>query len=532
MISPRFSGQAGPPPPGQVILELQGMTMLYPGTVALNHVDLEVRTGECHGIIGKNGAGKTTLMKIISGLVAPTSGLMFIRGRSIKSLSRQRSRREGISIVTQEPQIIPEFTVAENLFYPDYPLRRGRRLDWTAMFDRAEDTVARAGFHLNVRAKGSDLTISEQQLLLVLKAFFVDDSPMVILDEVTAALTMKDQEFLFDIVDRQRVQGKAILFISHRLGEILRVCDRITVLRDGRKITTRPAAALSETDLSGLIVGRDKATELDLAPSGTSPADLQAEAILTVTGLILGGCYRDMSFSLRRGEILGLAGLRGSGRTELLKTIAGALTPDAGTIRLDGRPARMTSPAQALKAGVVYLPEDRDLEGLIEILSVKVNLTLSALKNLTKGGLILKKNEDRIAGELVRSLNILTASPEQEVRSLSGGNRQKVVIGKLMSARPRVYLLDEPTKGMDIGAKKAVLSLIRDRLTREAGVILTSPGLEDLIEVCDRILVLFEGRVVREFQRTDFDPGSIYLAMQGVEGGPGADANISFVGGD
>ncbi|MFH1138886.1 MAG: sugar ABC transporter ATP-binding protein [Pseudomonadota bacterium] len=503
--------------PGETLLRLSDISMLYPGVVALNKVSLEVRAGECHGVIGKNGAGKTTLMKIISGIIKQSEGRIFIGNQEIKSLSRRKSREHGISIVTQEPQIIPDFTVAENLFYPDYLGKKGGLIDWNKIFERAEQTAAQAQFRINVQAKAGDLSISEQQLLLVFKAFFVDDDQVVILDEVTAALTRKDQEFLFDLIDRQTKRGKAILFISHRLGEIVRVCSRVTVLRDGKKIATEEVKDLDEEKLSRLIVGEEFQTASVREPRPDASRDARPLEVLAVQGLTNAPLFQDVSFSLKKGEILGLAGLRGSGRTELLKTLAGVYRPDEGRIWLKGREVRFSSPAQALEQGVVYLPEDRDAEGLIEILGVGFNLSLSSLRKITKNLLLQKRLEEETSAGLIRLLAIRTAGLEQEVKSLSGGNRQKVVVGRLMSAGPEVYLLDEPTKGVDIGAKKNILEIIRDQLTRHAGVILTSPSLEDLAEVCDRMLVLYEGRIAREFSRDDFNQGLIYQAMQGVE---------------
>ncbi|MEW5722498.1 MAG: sugar ABC transporter ATP-binding protein [Thermodesulfobacteriota bacterium] len=506
-------------PVRETILRLSGITMLYPGTVALNNVSFDVRAGECHGIIGKNGAGKTTLMKIISGIVKQTQGRIFLHDREIGSLSRRQSKEAGISIVTQEPQVIPDFTVAENLYFPDYLMKSARRIAWRDIAQKAEEVVDRAGFHLNVQAKGSDLSISEQQLLLVLKAFYVDENRIVILDEVTAALTQKDQEFLFQVIGRETGRGKAVLFISHRLGEIVRICDRVTVLRDGRKIITENMAALDEQKLSGLIVGEDYTADLACAEGRSARGSSSGDgALLSVRSLTNGGMFHDVSFDLYPGEILGLAGLRGSGRTEVMKTIVGLFRPDDGEIILDGQKVRPSNPAWALRKGIVYLPEDRDMEGLIEILSVRFNLSLSSIWKFTRNGIIKKDWEQESASDLVSRLCIQTAGLEQEVRSLSGGNRQKVVVGRLMAASPRVYLLDEPTKGVDIGAKKTILGLVRDLLVKEgSGVILTSPGLEDLLAVCDRILVLFEGRVAGEFGPAEFNQARIYAAMQGLD---------------
>ena len=500
---------------GEKLLDLREISMIYPGTIALNKVNLNVRAGECHGIIGKNGAGKTTLMNVISGIIHPSEGRIFIHDSEIRSFSRKKSKKEGIFIITQEPQVIPDFTVAENLFYPDYIQKRDGRIDWRELFAKAGETVREAGLNLNVQANAGDLSISEQQLLLILKAFYLSDDQVVILDEVTAALTKNDQEFLFELIRKQTAAGKAILFISHRLSEIMKVCDRISVLRDGKKIATKRLDEVTETDLSSLIVGNDFVEE-SWENETQDSASREGELLLRANDLTVAGCIHNINLELRRGEVVGLAGLRGSGRTELLKTIVGAFRKDEGTIHTDGENVEFKNPGQALKRGIVYLPEDRDQEGLIQILSVKANLTLSSIRNHTGLFFIKEKEERQKAGELVDALDIRATSLEQEVQSLSGGNRQKVVIGKLILSSPRIYLLDEPTKGIDITSKMTILDIIRNRLTKNAAVVLTSPSLEELIQVSNRIIVLHEGKMVREFVQKDFDHEKIYLAMQNI----------------
>jgi len=499
-----------------VILQLFDITKLYPGTLALHNVSMEVRAGEVHGIIGKNGAGKTTLMGIISGIVNPTEGDIFIGSKHFKSLSRARAKKEGVSIVTQEPQLIPDFTVAENLFTPDFICTWGKRIHWREIYSRAEQIINRANLNMNVRARASDLTISEQQIVLVLKACYIENSQVIILDEVTASLSQKDQRFLYSIIRAQQGAGKAVLFISHRLAEILEVCDRVSVLRDGRLIATQERSALDEEKLSYYIIGKGYDEFRKFGYSEESVRKHAEEEVISIENLTRAGAFHDITFHLHKGEILGLAGLRGSGRTEILKTIAGIDHPDGGIIRVGKQEKRLASPSHALRNGIVYLPEDKDNEGLIEILSVTKNLTLSSLNSLMRGLLIDRKDEEKVADALIDTLSIQTPSTEQEVRYLSGGNKQKVVVGKILAANPRVFLLDEATKGIDIAAKRTILGIIREKLTESAGIILTSPGLEDLMLVCDRVLVLYEGAIIREFSKEEFAEGDIYLAMQGV----------------
>lgn len=501
----------------KVLFKLKNISKLYPGTVALNNVSVDIKTGECHGIIGKNGAGKTTLVKIISGVIPPSKGQLIINGKPCNKLTRRQAKKLGISIVTQEPQVIPEFSVAENLLFPDYPCVAGKKIKWKRMHQRSEEVLKQADFSLDLRKTGGDLSVSEQQLLLVIKAFFVDHNDIVILDEVTTALSRQDQEYLYGLIDQQKRKGKAILFISHRMAEIIRICDRITVLRDAKKITSREKKDLSESDLSRLIVGDSydaKGTEFaipDITYSHNSPR----RSLLAIEDLTIAGKFHNISLVLKQGEVIGLAGLRGSGRTALMKSIAGIHRSDLGNISLKGISVCFKHPGNALQAGVAYLPEDRDHEGLVEVLSVKSNITLSSLLKFTKKYIINTKKENQAAQNMIDDLDIKVATREQEVKTLSGGNRQKVVIARLMTAEPKVFLLDEPTKGIDIGAKRAVLTTIRNELTKAGGIIMTSPSIEDLMLVCDRIMVLYEGRIVKEFNREEFNQNRIYLTLQG-----------------
>jgi len=503
-------------PRGEAALQLKNITKIYPGTVALQKVNLEVMQGEVHGIIGKNGAGKSTLVGIISGMVAPSSGEMVIKGRNLAHLSRLDAKREKIAIVPQEPQVISDFTVAENLFLGDYP-RRGPCVDWPEMFRRAEGILRRAGLNINVRAKGEDLSISEQQLLLLAKACYVEQAEIIILDEVSASLSHDDEDIFFTLLGEQKRMGKTIILISHRTDDILRVCDRVTVIRDGRSIKTIPCEGLDRQQLSALIVGDDVGGAQRII-AGSPRSKAEGEVVLKVEGFTRAGCFENIRFVLNKGEIIGLAGLRGSGRTELLKSIAGIESRDAGTLEIAGRRCTVASPSQALERGIVYLPEDREKEGLIAGLSVRENLVLNSLSQISKVSLIDRKMEDSLVSKLIEAFGIVTATPEQEAGQLSGGNKQKVVVGRISAFGPLVYLLDEPTRGIDIAAKDSILRNIRDRLAAQAGVVITSPGLDDLLLVCDRILVLFKGRIVAEFERAEFNEGRIFMAMQGELG--------------
>jgi ABC-type sugar transport system ATPase subunit len=495
-------------------LKLQNISKIYPGTVALHKVNIEIRKGEVHGIIGRNGAGKSTLVEIIAGINTPTGGQIIFDDKSFDSLTRISARKKKIAFVPQEPQLILDFTVAENLFISDYT-RMGKLINWPALYARAEKVVKKAGLNMNVRIKAGDLSISEQQLLLVLKACYVEEAQIIILDEASASLSQKDEDMLYRIIQERKKDGNTILFISHRADELLKVCDRVTVLRDGSSITTKDCADLDKDTLSALIVGTDSENENGSGIMSSPVLKETGDTVLSVENLTKLGVYHKITFDLRKGEILGLAGLRGSGRTEIFRGIIGIDPPDEGLIYVNGVKRRFAAPSEALKEGVVYLSEDREKEGLIKILSVRENLILNSLNKITKCLIVNRKKEKETVANLITRLDIKAASPEQEVSQLSGGNKQKVVVGKISAALPHVFLLDEPTKGVDISAKQGILNIIKNNLSKDAGIVITSPGLEDLINICDRILILFKGRITGEFLRGEFREGDLYLAIQG-----------------
>jgi len=498
------------------IVQFRNVTKIYSGTIALRKVNISIKRGEVHGIIGKNGAGKTTLVGIMSGIITPTEGEIFVKDMKYKMLSRIRAKKEGISIITQDPQVIPDYTVAENLFTPDYICSWNKIIDWKEIYLKAEQIINKNQINISSYEKVSDLSISEQQLLLVLKACYVDNAQIIIFDEVSSSLTKKDENILYNIIKQQKRKGKAIIFISHRMNEILEVCDRVTVLRDGVVIVTEERCNLNENRLSSFIVGKDynyKKNKNEVEPNKENVNEI----VLSVDNFTKFSVFQNITLKLKRGEIIGLAGLRGSGRTEIFKAIVGINPADEGWIKIGKEKSRFMNPSQALQSGIVYLPEDRDNEGLIDILSVRENLTLSSLSYLTKMGLINKDRERELTINFIKILSISTPSSEEEVKNLSGGNKQKVMLGKILATNPVVYLLDEPTKGIDISTKKDILKIIKEKLSKSAGVILTSPGLEDLILICDRILVLYKGKIIDEFSKKEFREADLYLAMQGMK---------------
>ena len=497
-------------PPSNSVLMLDGITKVYPGTIALEDVHFEALPGEVHGLIGKNGAGKSTLVGILSGLVEPTSGSVVLNGRPFSSLSRSRAKREGVAIVPQEPEIVLDLSVAENLFLGELENSAGF-VSWRKLRTDARRVLDRFGLALDVDLQARDLSLSERQLLLILKACVVEDAKIVVLDEASASLSRNDGSILKRIVGDLKASGKAILYISHHIDELLEICDRLTVLRDGRVVETCTKDLLDHRSLAELVVGESFAAP----PSAGMRRNHFGEEILRIVGLTRWGAFRNIDCTLRRGEILGIAGLRGSGRTELLKAISGIEPADAGRMSLKGKAVAFRRPSEALREGVAYLPEDRESEGIIRTFSIGDNLLLNSIAKFSRNGFVAWGEARRRAAEIFSDVQIHAFSMEQNAEELSGGNKQKVVIGRIMSNEPEIYLLDEPTRGVDIGAKRSILSLVNGPLRENAGVILTSPGLDDLLDVCDRILVLYRGNPVREYEREDFDEKSLFMDMQG-----------------
>lgn len=511
------------------ILEVRSLLKVFPGTIALENVNIKLRSGEVHGIVGKNGAGKSTLVNILSGIMPPSDGKIIFKGyeKEYTFLTPKKAKKEGIIIVTQKPEVIPDFNIVQNLFLPQYRETKIKTLKWKEMFFRAKKVFEKAGFDIDLTRKMSDLTLSEQQLFLVLKAFYIDNQNIVLLDEVTNSFSKKEQDFFFELINEQKKSGKSIIFISHRIDEVLSICDRVTVMRDGKVVLTAKRSSLNKEKICSLIVGEENYNQFyetdasfSIQKSREGAQNKQENTVLTVEGLTREGFFKEINFTLKMGEILGLAGLVGSGRTEILKAISGIDPAEKGWVILEGvAKKKFLNSWDAIQNGIVYLTENRDEDGLVNILSVRKNLTLSYLVSLAKDFLIKRRKEEDLSKELIDRFEIVTASSEEEVQNLSGGNRQKVLFGRVTSTKAKVFLLDEPIKGIDIASKEVILRAIRERLSVSAGVIVTSPGIDDLLSVCDRILVLFEGKITCEFKREEFNELEIFQSVQGLTTG-------------
>jgi ribose transport system ATP-binding protein len=471
----------------------------YPGTVALDGVSLDFDGGRIHALIGKNGAGKSTFVKILAGAVRPTSGTILVDGAPIELRSPREALARGIAAVHQELSLVPGLTVAENVLLGRLPRSHGPLIDWPAAFKRAQEVLDDLGVAVDVREQAGRLGVARQQLVEIAKAMSYNPA-VLLLDEPTSALARQEAEHLFSLLRRLASRGVVILYVSHRLDEILRIADTVNVLRDGRHVGSLERSEVTTARMVHLMFG---AEVLQTRPTDLRPA---AHPAMTVSGLSRAGAFEDISFTLREGEILGIAGVLGSGRTEILRALFGAEPPERGTVEIGGQRVRPASPAQMKELGVVLAPEDRKVEGLVQGLSTRVNMAMAGLRRIARRGFITRARETAVALERVRELQIHVPDLEAPVSSLSGGNQQKVVLGKWLTIRPKVLLLDEPTRGIDVHAKQQIFGILFDLSRRGIGAVVVSSELEELLMVCHRILILTNGRVTGEL-----DAGSASL---------------------
>jgi ribose transport system ATP-binding protein len=486
------------------LISIERVTKRFPSVVALDDVSLQIVRGECHAIVGENGAGKSTLMKILSGVITQYEGGIRLRGQPVRFTSTRDAERAGVNMIHQELTLVEQLTAAANVF-----LGRETRLPLGLLDDRsmeraAGDLLAQLECHVPPSARTGDLRVGDQQLVEIAKALSLD-SDILIMDEPTSALAEAEVERLYRVVARLRQQGVTILYISHKLDEIFRLSDRVSVLRDGQLVTTRQTADTNPKEVTHLMVGREMGT-VDLG-SSRKPG----RVVLDVTDLALPwpGHARQwrlkgINFSVHRGETVGLAGLMGAGRTELLECLFGASEQrPTGLIELEGEPVDFRHPSDAKRAGIALVTEDRKRLGLFSLLSVGENITMCTLPRAVRAGWISRSREQDMAGRIADRLAVKTSGLDAPVTSLSGGNQQKTIIGRWLLTNPRVLLLDDPTRGVDVGAKAELYRLMDELCRAGIAIILTSSELPELLTVCDRILVLSEGRLTAEFSREE-----------------------------
>ena len=498
-------------------LQMRGVSKRYGGTQALRNVDFSARRGEVHAIVGENGAGKSTLTRILTGAIQADAGEILLDGEPQAIDSPLRGQQLGIRMVHQHVHLVPNLSVTENILLGSMPTARVNWwIDWPAAHRRAQEILAAIGFQgIDVRARVARLSASQQQVVEIAKAVAVTPR-ILIMDEPSAVLAQEDLKTLFALVGRLREQGVLVLYISHRLDELYAIADRVTVLKDGTLVGTVDPRQTDKDGLIRLMVGR---TLAEIFPR--RQPRIGAE-VLSLRGLSRAGRFREVSFALAEGEIVGLYGLIGSGRTEVARCAFGADQPTAGEIRLDGRALRPRSPRDALRAGIAMLTEDRIGDGLVLGLSIRDNVSLASFDAMSRWGVLNRRRQSTLVQSKVRDVEVRPAEIERLVRTLSGGNQQKVVLAKWLLTRARILLLDEPTRGVDVAAKKEIYATVAGLADRGMAILLISSELPELLGMSDRILVMREGRLVGAFARAQANEERILASAAGVGGGANA----------
>ena len=491
---------------------MEGISKAFPGVQALKDVTFEVNRGEIHALVGENGAGKSTLMKILTGALSLDEGQIVLRSRPVEIGSPADAQALGISMIHQELSLISHLTVGQNIYLGREPrARMPGFIDWSALYRDAQQLLDRLNVKVNARAKVLGLSIAQQQMVEVAKALSLN-ADLIAMDEPTSALTERETEVLFDVMRSLKEQGVSLIFISHRLEEIFQVADRVTVLRDGQFIGTVPITELDEDHIVRMMVGRE------LGEMYPRTEGQRREVVLEADNLHDGRELHGVDLKLHRGEILGIAGLVGAGRTALAETLFGIRPAVAGEVRVEGRPVKLDSPGQAIRAGMGLVPEDRKLQGLFMNMTVRENIVLSAMDKVAAWGFVNFAAANQLAGDLVNKLDIRTPSLRQRIRNLSGGNQQKVIIARWLTLRPQVLILDEPTRGIDVGAKAEIHALMSQLVQEGVGVLMISSELPEVMGVSDRILVMHEGRITGEFTRDQATQDDIMHAATGGKG--------------
>lgn len=488
----------------QKLLQMSGIEKRFAGVHALKGVDFELESGEVHALLGENGAGKSTLMKILAGIYPVDEGEIFIEGNKVSINSVKDAQALGISIIHQEISLVPHLSVAENIFLGKEPVTKTGWIDWKKMIEETRKTLQQFGLELSPEVPVKKLTVAQQQMIEIIKAVSFR-AKMIVMDEPTSSLTEKEVEFLFQTIGHLKEQGVGIVYISHRMNELFAITDRITVLRDGALIGTVRTKDTTADQLISMMVGRELTQYYikDTAPENGG------EIVLSVHNLSKKGVLNDASFELKKGEILGFAGLVGAGRSELMKCIFGLDAFDEGEIRIDGKPLIIRNPNDAIKHGIAYVTENRKEEGLFLIRSVQYNITIKVLDKFIKWFRVNARYEDQKTRQFINELSIKTPNPDQEVRNLSGGNQQKVLISRWLATNPRILILDEPTRGVDVGAKAEIYAIMNRLVKEGVSIIMISSELPEVINMSDRIAVMYKGGIRTILNRDEFSQETI-----------------------
>jgi rhamnose transport system ATP-binding protein len=509
--SPQPSGDRSEPDAAgrsDAVLSLRNAAKSFGAVQAVINASLELYPGEAHALVGENGAGKSTVVKMLAGVHQPDSGQLLVDGRPVWLTGPAAAREAGIAVIYQEPILFPDLTVAENIYMGRQPLRSGRRIDRRAMRAEVSALFGRLGVRMDPDRICRGLSIADQQLVEIAKALSLE-ARIIVMDEPTAALSAVEVSRLFTIVSTLRAAGSAVLFISHRLEEVFELCQRVTVMRDGRKVLGRELAGLTPDDLVRAMVGRDLSARLS---GGGGKA---GEPVLQVERLTREGVFIDISLTVRAGEVVALAGLVGAGRSEVARAIFGIDRYDAGTVSIRGRALRKASPTSAMAAGLGFVPEDRRQQGLVMDMSIQENVALASLSRIGRAGLVTAGSERRFAADWVARLQVKYGRLADPVSRLSGGNQQKVVLARWLGREPTVLIVDEPTRGIDIATKAEVHALLGELAASGVAVLVISSELPEVLRLGDRILVLREGRLAAEFDRADATEENLMAAATG-----------------
>ncbi len=493
------------------LLSMQNISKAFAGIPALSSASLEVAEGEVHALIGQNGAGKSTMIKILTGYVSRDAGDLSFDGAPFESRSPQDAQHKGISTIYQEINLVPFRSITENICL-GREIRRFGLLDWKAMDEEARTLLARFNINLDVRKPLADFNTATQQMVAIARAIGFK-AKLVIMDEPTSSLDEREVEVLFDVIRQLKSSGVSVVFVSHKLDELYAVCDRVTIMRDGRTVKTATMNTINKLELVASMLGRDIA---EVAKSATAFGDRHGRIggiVLSAKNLSAGHKVQDVSFDVRRGEIVGFAGLLGAGRTETARLVFGADAMRGGALALDGQSLAPREPIDAIGHGIGFSSEDRKLEGIIPDMTVAENLTLALMPQLARAGILDEEKQRAIVEKFILRLGIKCSGPDQRIRELSGGNQQKVLLARWLAMNPKLLILDEPTRGIDVGAKAEIQTLIKELADQGLGVLMISSELEEVIEGSDRVFVLREGRNVAEFSHKQLSEAAVMAAM-------------------
>ena len=490
-------------------LRLENIVKTFPGVRALDGVSFEVLPGEVHALLGENGAGKSTLMKVLGGIYQPNEGRIYIEEHPANMGSPLDAKSKGVVFIHQELSLADELSVAENIYLGELPRKSLGRVDWTTLYARSDAILKRLNCTFRPQTRVGSLSIANKQMIEIARALTVE-AKAVIFDEPTASLTDAEKVVLFDVINDLRAQSVGIVYISHRMDEIFTISDRISVLRDGAYRGSLITADTNEDEVTRLMIGRS----LDLTHA-IVPAEM-GEIALEVQGLSCGSLFQNVSFQVRRGEVVGFYGLVGAGRTEIAETLFGLRTPTAGRIEVAGQEVQISSPMDAISHGISLVPEDRKEQGLVLGMNCRDNMTLPQVSNLTNGPFVSGSREVAIFNTYHDKLEIKTPSWKQQAGNLSGGNQQKIVIGKWLSMAPKVLIVDEPTRGIDVGSKSEIHNLIRDLAKQGYAIIVISSEMPEVLRVSDRVIAMFHGKIMREFTAQEVTEDNLVQAISGI----------------